>query len=176
MMYWKRAAIGEALPDGMRIVPRGHLLSWTENKSPLKTVFFPPFYLANNTAAAGCSCSDTSTARYHTATQRCAFHTSPNACFVTVRSHSGTSQHSTTLSPRKPPAIAHALVWQCLAFSYISKCAWSFEFCAGLSLRYNVQTCPEATATKTNKQTNKNPITTLVTLSSQRYSVERSEC
>lgn len=98
-----------------------------------------------------------STARYHTGTQQCAFETSPYTCFVTVRSHSGTFQPCTTVLPwlLETHAIAHALVWQCLAFSYFSKCVWSFEFCAGLSLRYNVQTCPEATTTKTDKQTNK---------------------
>lgn len=103
------------------------------------------------TAATGCSGSDTSTARYHTGTPQCGFGTSTFTRILTVRSHSGPSQHCTTVSPRLLPSHAVARAWQ--AFSYFSKCVCSLmpspEFCAGLSLRYNVQTCPEATAMET---------------------------
>lgn len=155
---------GEALSDDLRI-QCCHLLEWTENKSPLKTesffFFFFAFYLANNclwTLQRQASAAPTRQQHVITLEHNDA---PPRRLCVHVLSLSDHTLVPPSAAPAgrrgswKPATIAHALVWQRLALSYFSKCAWSFQFGAGLSLRYNVQTCPEATTTKTDKQTNK---------------------
>lgn len=124
-----------------------------------------------NTAATGCSSSDTSTARYHTRTQRCTFKTSPYTCFVTVRSHSGTSQRCTTAPGNSRHSSRSCLTvfgFQ-LLFSVPGVLSFALDWVWGIM-------CRPVLRLQLQRQTYKNPITTSGTLSSQCYNVENSDC